>query len=130
MVQLDSKICRICKKSKSLEDFHLKKSHCKLCNSGYDLYRRYGITQEQYNQMLLDQQGGCAICGRPPDLVGTLTVDHDHLCCSGRKTCGQCLRGLLCGYCNRGLGMFLDDTERLMKAYKYLKERQNIEFSK
>lgn len=61
---------------------------------------RYGITADQYKQILA-QQGGCAICGRSQDYSSRrFSVDHDHRCCPGSKTCGQCVRGILCHSCN------------------------------
>jgi hypothetical protein len=73
--------------------------------------------------MLAAQGGGCAICGATePGGRGTFHVDHDHGCCAGtnRKTCGSCVRGLLCNGCNIGLGAFADDTTRLAAAIAYL----------
>ena len=65
------------------------------------LLRKYGITPEQYAQMLLDQGGVCAICGLPETRilhgqVCQLCVDHDH-------ETGE-VRGLLCFMCNTTLG--------------------------
>lgn len=70
----------------------------------------YGITLEQYNKMLIEQGGLCAICGNRDD---KLVIDHNHS--TGR------VRGLLCGNCNTGLGMFQDNTELFKSAYTYLK---------
>jgi hypothetical protein len=67
------------------------------------LKRLYGITPEQYDQILADQGGVCAICKQPPT-NRRLYVDHDHMCCPGKKSCGKCLRGLLCAACNAKLG--------------------------
>lgn len=87
-------------------------------------YRR-GITEDEYNEKLEAQGGGCAICGREPDGVA-LAVDHDHKCCQGkRRNCPECVRGLLCQFCNNGLGMFGDDIKLLRAAIKYLKEYTN-----
>ena len=61
------------------------------------------MTLEQYDALLSAQGGVCAICSRPPTKQ-FLAVDHDHACCPGSRTCGQCVRGLLCGHCNRQLG--------------------------
>lgn len=70
-----------------------------------DLRVRYGITLEQYYQMLAEQGGGCAICGSADDGRGkALHVDHDHACCAGRTSCGRCVRALLCSKCNTGVG--------------------------
>lgn len=79
------------------------------------LKNRYHITPEQYDAMLADQGGGCALCGRMPDSNGKprLHVDHDHQCCSGKTSCGSCIRGLLCGACNRLLGWYDARQDRI-----------------
>jgi len=86
-----------------------------------DLMRDFGISLEEYNKMLVDQNYGCAICGKSNTAVDkrsgkpkSLAVDHDH------KT-GK-IRGLLCEAHNRALGMFHDNIEELMAAIKYLKK--------
>lgn len=80
--------------------------------------RRYGITVEEYAELLEKQNGACAICKQPQRYK--LAVDHDHKCCSGKNACGQCVRGLLCRRCNVALAMFGDDLERLRNAIIYL----------
>lgn len=78
-------------------------------NKNLVLKRLYGITLAEFNEMVTDQGGRCAICGvDPPRLV----VDHDHE--SG------VVRGLLCDSCNNGLGRFRDDPDALMAAAAYL----------
>lgn len=78
-------------------------------------FHRYGITPEEYKEALAR---GCEICKAHPS---DLHIDHDHGCCTGRKrTCGECVRGFLCGPCNRALGMFRDDTGNLLSAIEYL----------
>jgi len=82
--------------------------------------RRYGISSEGYER-LFDAQGGvCAICGKPEPRRNSLAVDHDHGCCPGSRSCGGCIRGLLCSPCNTGLGMFGDDPLRMMAAASYV----------
>ena len=83
------------------------------------LNERYGITLEKYSNMWTNQNGRCAICGNKETArhnrsneVQKLAVDHCHL--TGK------VRGLLCQDCNRGLGKFHDDPERLRKAIEYL----------
>jgi hypothetical protein len=86
-----------------------------------DNLRRWGITPEQYDAMLAAQDGGCAICAEPPG-TENLHIDHDHACCPGQRSCGKCLRGLLCSNCNTALGLFCDDTALLRAAQRYLRE--------
>ncbi|AEV52078.1 recombination endonuclease [Rhodococcus phage REQ1] len=80
----------------------------------------YGITTRQYDAMLEMQGGVCAICSEPPPPGGVLAVDHNHNCCPGKKTCGKCLRGLLCHECNMALGKVRDSKQLLHKAIGYL----------
>lgn len=90
-------------------------------------FAKYGLTEADYNRLLEEQGGGCAICGCPPEASakGTLAVDHDHACCSGQKSCGRCVRGLLCGKCNSSIGLADDDPDRLRRAASYLdRQRQ------
>lgn len=81
----------------------------------YMLKYLYGLTVEEYENMLERQGGVCAICGSG-EWGGTKHrvphVDHDHE--TGK------VRGLLCGDCNFGLGKFKDDPDRLRAAISYL----------
>ncbi len=78
-------------------------------------FKNWGVSPDRYAAAL---ERGCEICGDKPDV---LHVDHDHSCCGKRSsTCGKCVRGFLCGSCNRALGMFRDDTSRLRAAIAYL----------
>lgn len=90
------------------------------------LVKMYGITKEQYAAMLASQGGRCKICRRLPeeinDRVKRLVIDHDHACCPSGGSCGKCVRGLLCGFCNRLIGMANDDPEVLRAAIAYLAE--------
>jgi hypothetical protein len=83
----------------------------------------FGLTLEQYDEILEAQGGVCAICGAPPG-EKNLGVDHDHACCpSSRKTCGKCIRGLLCMNCNQELGFmekFRSNPLWVEKADAYL----------
>lgn len=85
------------------------------------LRQNFGITIEDYERMLQQQGGVCIICQDPERTRNkSLAVDHDRRCCPGRKSCGKCLRGLLCQPCNQALGMFFDDVEVLERAIAYL----------
>jgi len=74
-----------------------------------DRKSKYGITSEEYAAFVEQQNGVCAICEQPDRRIG---VDHDHA--TGK------VRGLLCNHCNRALGSFGDDPERLAQAIRYL----------
>ena len=71
-------------------------------------------TTEWYEETLSSQGGHCALCEAKPS-GRRFQVDHDHNCCptdkTHRKTCGECVRGLLCEHCNTELGFL----EHLMK---------------
>jgi hypothetical protein len=90
---------------------------------------RFGLSAEQVQEMLISQNGCCAICGIPAGQVPRgLVVDHDHACCNydnGRKTCGKCVRQLLCGNCNWMLGLADDQVDRLRAAADYIEHHRN-----
>jgi len=120
------KICRTCKVEKEDQEFTSKRAECKICDKNISRKQKlkyyYGITLDQYDDMLDQQNGGCKICLRTPQEVGTLVVDHDHDCHPGRIACKLCVRGLLCQDCNIGLGKFFHNGDLLIKAKEYLKE--------
>ena len=76
--------------------------------------RVYGITKEQYEHMLEQQSGCCAICSVSAESQRdkTLVVDHCHS--SGK------IRGLLCHTCNTAIGLFKDNIDSLQRAILYL----------
>jgi hypothetical protein len=85
----------------------------------YRLKRHYGLTVAEYDAMLLQQDGKCAICRQPEtsrsrngESIKLLAVDHDHV--SGAP------RALLCAFCNQGIGSFKDDPVRLRAAADYI----------
>ena len=92
---------------------------CRACvNNGTRLVQ-YGLDEIGIASMMEAQDHKCAICGS--DISGRYTIDHNHECCPGRKTCGTCVRGLLCDGCNLGLGAFQDDPIRMENAVRYLR---------
>ena len=98
-------------------------SYCKPCHNArgrestqrlhgstreYHLRRRYGITSADYDRLVAEQGGLCALCReRAPE-----HVDHDHLT--------GAVRGVLCSCCNQGLGNFRDDAATVRVAADYL----------
>ena len=80
----------------------------------WNLQRFYGITLEQYNEMLESQKGRCAVCHvLPSTQVRAFAVDHDHS--TGR------VRGILCQNCNWILGKAKDDPNLLVALANYLR---------
>lgn len=88
-------------------------------------WRRYKLKKSVIEQMKQAQLNACAICGDSFNDVMD-HVDHDNRCCPQKTstdvTCGKCVRALLCGSCNQGLGNFKDNPERLMNAINYLRK--------
>lgn len=139
------KVCSACNKEKPESEFYwtmrrngekARHSKCQPCRRlQFSLYartdrgkevkrngilrREYGLSATDYDAMLAQQNGACAICERPESKVHRdgslcrLAVDHDH-------DTGM-VRGLLCGACNVGIGSFDDCPELLEAAALYLK---------
>lgn len=131
------KTCRVCLVSKSLDDFYNqsrnkdnKDTRCKSCvvkyqKESYDknknpdqikrrnLMVRYGLSLDEYNILAKD---GCYICGS----YEKLCVDHDHQCCPGKESCGNCVRGVLCWHHNLGEAKFksIQEIEKLLEYRK------------
>jgi|SRR5215831_5457267 len=80
---------------------------------GYRLKHLYGISIEQYNQMLEDQGGVCAICRQECRTGKALAVDHNS------ET--EQVRGLLCRACNGGIGSMGYSVENIERAAAYLR---------
>lgn len=122
-------------KNKDLSASRLQNYLCKKCTAemvrntrdktkqrDYDLLRNYGITVNEYEAMLNDQNGVCWICEKPPAKV-RLSVDHLHEKGERRrnpKLIRKRVRGLLCWQCNQALGKFRDNPDFLRKAADYL----------
>ena len=84
---------------------------------------QYGLTEESYEALLDSQGGGCAICGKPPNMQAHpnqqfLAVDHVH---DGTPSAKKNVRGILCSNCNHGIGKFRDDPALLIRAALYLR---------
>lgn len=94
-----------------------------LRNPHYQRRYKYGLTRQGYEALLAVQGGTCAICYRPPRPGRSLDVDHDHRCCPGGKSCGKCVRGLLCRKCNSAIGYFRDDATLALRASMYLVQK-------
>ena len=97
------------RKAKMREYFQKNKAKWKIYT-----YRRYGLTEQQYNEMLVNQNFSCAICKTHMSECTKqgLCVDHDH-------ETGQ-VRGLLCKGCNIALGEAKENTETLKEMINYV----------
>ncbi|WJN63238.1 endonuclease [Streptomyces phage phiScoe45] len=78
----------------------------------HKLKSTYGLTPAEREAL----GHNCHICGAG----GVMAIDHDHACCPGERSCGACVRGVLCRKCNLALGHFDDDITRLRAAINYL----------
>jgi len=103
---------------KSIDHFNAHKSRrngydnkCRECDADRKLRARYGITLAEYNDLLVEQGGKCAICELAP-VDSKLNVDHCHA--TGEK------RGLLCSQCNTAIGLLKEDLKLLSRAAEYL----------
>jgi len=139
---METRLCSACKEQKPIQVFATmgakragyRNSICTPCRTISNRRRReaepdlvtklrrrsrlktqYGISVEQYGEILASQGNVCAICTskEPGSRMKHFPIDHCH-------TTGV-IRGLLCTKCNRGLGLFNDNTDRMERAVKYLK---------
>ena len=101
--------CAKCDVVKTPDDFYDSWSRCKRCVSVYNVCNRYGISEEDYLDLVARVGGKCQICGSE---AATLNLDHCH------DT--ENIRGLLCSPCNQGLGFFRDSIPNLQRAIQYL----------
>lgn len=110
-------------------------TRCKECQNAYHrkvwhekdplvkMHRRmrqqYGLTQERAEEMIARHGRTCWACGLAVEPGKWWCVDHDHACCAGRKSCGRCVRGLLCVPCNTAL-QIVENPERMEMLQRYL----------
>jgi len=134
--------CSVCRQDKDINDFRKASNKrgfrysCKFCDRDKENVKRarmkkenpallkqiereeklrsnYGMSLSAYNEMLVSQNGVCAICKNQCVSGRSLAVDHDH-------NTGN-IRGLLCCNCNRGIGLLQDNPAYLQAALDYLK---------
>ena len=123
--------CNKCGIEKPISEYYWKHNFrtCKECGNkkkdkvkirNNSLQRNYGISLDDYNAMLKEQDGRCAICKstehRGSARVTAFFVDHCHAT--------GAVRGLLCNSCNRALGNFGDDIATLQNAINYLQKQK------
>jgi hypothetical protein len=133
---VETKTCPKCGEEKPTDDFYFQRRACKPCvredqrrfrdsqpdyNHARNLQRRYGLSVDEYQTLLANQNFACPICeveisntiaykGKRP-----VAVDHNH-------DTGD-VRGILCSMCNLMLGHARENTSILYRAIVYLSER-------
>ena len=120
------KMCKLCSGlfiPKAPSHLYCSQQCADSANTNRYYLKTYGITRGAYLEMLVKQDGKCAICRGTGFLMRDshktlLLVDHDH-------TTGR-VRGLLCHNCNRALGLLHDSTENLLRAIEYLEGATTI----
>ena len=138
-----NKKCITCNEIKNIELFAKasrykdgRRNYCKSCHSKYMTkyiqnnpdkrtkdnpkrkFKRHGLTEDQYLKLYNKYEGKCHSC---KDRDG-INIDHDHSCCEEIRSCGKCVRGLLCSQCNTALGLLNDDEQKIKNLIKYLKQ--------
>lgn len=98
------------------------RSSCKKCHA----IEKYGLNARSYEDLLQSQGGKCAVCDEQLSQRKTC-VDHDHSCCPGFKSCGKCVRGILCYNCNTADGLLKSDPEIIKKLLNYIEKHQIME---
>lgn len=115
-------LCLECNASRGQKYYKNNKTEIRYKNRAYVIKKKYGITLNEYEKILIKQNYSCAICKKHiENFSKNLHVDHDHKCCSENSACSKCIRGLLCYSCNSLLGFAKDDTIILENAIKYLR---------
>lgn len=141
MAEHGEKVCTACRRTLPLSEFgtYVRKNrggrvyvytYCRPCkNARHDplrarknvLLNKYKLTWEDFCAMFDAQGQRCAVCtADSPGGPGHWHIDHDHSCCPGKKSCGRCVRGVLCHLCNTALGCARDSTEVLTQMIDYL----------
>jgi len=105
--------CKVCfnKRNKKWSEENPDKLPTLQEKRAYTRKKKYGVSEEDYEQMLIIQNNSCAICNK--EIAWEAAVDHCHIT--------NKVRGLLCRNCNLGLGGFKDNVEIIRKAIEYVK---------
>lgn len=151
-----TKTCSSCRSRLTVDRFHKDGSrsdglakNCKPCETlrhrkyynkipnlqrrKYVLRYEFNLELEDYLLLLQTQEWRCAVCRERFEAEfsssgsrGGPFVDHDHACCPGSKSCGNCVRGLLCMRCNTAAGLLRDDPIIIARLGRYLREAASV----
>jgi hypothetical protein len=113
--------CKQCHTSYMIDYYNKnpdKKAAKAKLNSGKDTnWKRHKIAETDFYEMVDKYNGKCYAC----KINRATNIDHDHGCCPGVRSCGSCIRGILCNQCNTALGLVKDSRETLYNLIQYLK---------
>jgi recombination endonuclease VII len=79
----------------------------------------YGMTLDDEKRLLSTQNFQCPACLAPLTRKN-IAIDHDHACCPNAKSCGRCVRAVLCKACNIMIGIAKDNAATLRRAADYI----------
>lgn len=146
------KVCIRCNEKKELELFAKGKRYkdgrrnvCKRCHTDYMIeyykrndnkreyknkinsrkdfnWKKHKISEETFNIMVAKFDGKCYACRTNE----ARSIDHDHSCCPTYRSCGKCVRGILCVQCNTALGLLKDSTDRIYRLIEYLNNSRMV----
>lgn len=139
-----TRLCRVCNLVQSLDNFYwyatssgkkLQRHTCKECikvavrrhrsengprSKHTQIKWTYNLDSQKYDELM---SKGCAVCGS----FEGLSVDHDHKCCPQKtRSCGKCVRGVLCRKCNWAEGLLGGDINRIIALATYLLEWEKV----
>jgi hypothetical protein len=97
--------------------YSVKRTRTGLCRMHAAACSRYSISPDRMVELF--ERGECNNPGCHES--ENLHIDHDHACCPGNKSCGQCVRGVLCQGCNTALGALRESPEVIVGLIDYLK---------
>lgn len=86
-----------------------------MCRQHYQQQNKHQI---DFSKILYLFEDGCGTCGTHD----SLSIDHDHNICAESFACSKCFRGILCGPCNRALGMVKDSPKILKRMIEYIEK--------
>lgn len=109
--------CGECKKIRTLDSRKANPDRHAKYDWKSKIRTAYGLTEEQYVDLYVSQNGCCAVCKSVIALKGKQThIDHDHETLE--------VRGLLCHGCNTAIGLFKESTESMKNAINYLEKKK------
>ena len=125
-VEAGYKWCRDCEARLPVSEFAkcgpAYQAYCRNCDSLRKIRSTYRIELDEYAAMLAENDGNCHLCGQPPSGFKRLAVDHDHACCHSTRSCGLCVRGLICHHCNARLVAGYEALPVALRTWDWLNE--------